>query len=186
MTDFIRAFSYIQAMKGINTCCDGEKSLKEDLPVLALEKENRIKMQPVLFLAIVILGAIEIVFISKSGQVPKSEKSADSQVLYDRANYINYSDLNFASSQKLGKTLLFFAATTWCSNCRAIDEEIKKRNAELPKDLTILKVDYDRNQAMKTKYGVTMQTTLILFDKKGNEIKRFIGTDFDNLLSNIN
>lgn len=106
-------------------------------------------------------------------------------ILYDRANYLDYSAQNFAQAKKHGKTLLFFAATTWCSNCLAIEEEIIKRNSELPKELTILKVDYDRDSDMKAKYGVTMQTTLILLDEDGNEIRRWIGTDFDNLLTNI-
>lgn len=107
------------------------------------------------------------------------------QILYDRINYLDYSDQTFSSSLKYGKTLLFFAATTWCSNCAEIDKEIKVRNSELPKDVTILKVDYDRDAAMKAKYAVTQQTTLILFDKNGKETKRWIGTDFNNLLANL-
>ncbi|MDQ3099612.1 MAG: thioredoxin family protein [bacterium] len=109
------------------------------------------------------------------------------QVLYDRVNYLDYSAQNFTSSQKYGKTLLFFAATTWCSNCAELDAEIKKKATELPSDITILKVDYDRDKEMKAKYGVTMQTTLVLLDKNGTEEKRWIGTgSFGDLLENIN
>ncbi len=108
------------------------------------------------------------------------------QVLYDHTNYLDYSEQNFASAKKLGRTVLFFAATTWCSNCVALDKEIKERVSELPKDITILKVDYDNDKETKAKYAVTMQTTLVLLDKNGKEIKRWIGTNFDELIENLN
>ena len=58
---------------------------------------------------------------------------------------------------------------------------------ELPSDSTILKVDYDKDKEMKAKYGVTMQTTLILLHMNDTEEKRWIGTgSFDDLLENIN
>jgi len=109
-----------------------------------------------------------------------------SKALYDRVQYLDYSEQNLLSSRKFGRTLLFFAATTWCSNCIIIDEDIKKRISEIPQDITILKVDYDNDHKMKAKYGVTMQTTLILLDNNGDEIKRWIGTSFDDLLENLN
>lgn len=109
-----------------------------------------------------------------------------SQVLYDRIQYLDYSEQNLLSSRKFGRTLLFFAATTWCSNCIIIDENIKKRISEIPQDITILKVDYDNDHKMKAKYAVTQQTTLILLDNTGKEIKRWIGTSFDDLLENLN
>lgn len=139
-----------------------------------------------IFLAIIILvGALYLKNTLNTPQELANASSDNSPILYDRANYLGYSEQNLAQAKKHGNTLLFFAATTWCSNCRAIEEEIIKRNAEIPLDLTILKVDYDRDSAMKTKYDVTLQTTLILLDQDGNEIKRWIGTDFDDLLANI-
>jgi len=118
-------------------------------------------------------------------QVTASETKKPSQILYNRVNYVDYSDQALSTARTYGRTLLFFAATTWCSNCKVIDEEIKKRNTELPTDITILKVDYDHDNKMKAKYGVTMQTTLILLDNNGNEIKRWIGTDFDDVIDNL-
>ncbi len=139
-----------------------------------------------IFLAIVILvGAFYLRDTLNAPQELANASSDNSLILYDRANYLGYSEQNSAQAKKHGNTLLFFAATMWCSNCRAIEEEIIKRNSEIPQDLTILKVDYDRDSAMKIKYGVTLQTTLILLDKEGKEIKRWIGTDFDDLIANI-
>lgn len=82
---------------------------------------------------------------------------------------------------------MFFAATTWCSNCVELEKGIKTHINELPKDITILKVDYDNDKETKATYAVTMQTTLVLLDKNGKEIKRWIGTgSFDDLMQNIN
>lgn len=139
----------------------------------------------ILIAIIVLVGAFYLKSVLNTPQELASASSDKSPILYDRANYLDYSQQNLAQAKKHGNTLLFFAATTWCSNCRAIEEEIIKRNSEIPQGLTILKVDYDRDSSMKTKYGVTLQTTLILLDEDGNEIKRWIGTDFDNLLTNI-
>ena len=51
--------------------------------------------------------------------------------------------------------------------------------------MTILKVDYDNDRAMKQKYGVTTQHTLIFLDKNGKEINRLIGIYFDTLLQGL-
>jgi len=124
---------------------------------------------------------------SKPKTNAEAPKASQSQVLYDRAQYLDYSEKNFASSQKTGRTLLFFAATTWCSNCVELEKQIKTHISELPNDITILKVDYDNDRETKAKYLVTMQTTLVLLDGNGDEIKRWIGTgSFDDLMENIN
>lgn len=136
-------------------------------------------MKPLNFLLIVFVAAVVGGLIFSKNKITNNQRP---QV----PNYLDYSEQNFALAKNSGRTVLFFAATTWCSNCKAIDEEIKKRNAELPKDITILKVDYDHDREMKTKYNVAMQTTLILLDKDGREEKRWIGTDFSDLIQNIN
>ncbi len=122
-----------------------------------------------------------------SQKITTASSEYPSRVLYDRTNYLDYSEQNFAASQKFGRTLLFFAATKWCSNCAALDAEIKKRNSELPKDITVLKVDYDSDRETKVKYAVTQQTTMVLLYKNGKEEKRWIGTgSFSDLIQNIN
>lgn len=140
----------------------------------------------IIFLVIIFGGFI---FFKDGLNKPKTVISASElsqpQILYDRINYLDYSEQSFLLAKKTGRTLFFFAATTWCSNCVALDKEIKARMIELPKDITILKVDYDNDKETKAKYSVTMQTTLILLDKNGKEIKRWIGTSFDDLIENI-
>lgn len=141
-----------------------------------------------LFLVVLFAGFIfyRDGFTKNQKNITVSAKSPP-QTYINRMQYLDYSAQNLASSEKFGKTVLFFAATTWCSNCAALDAEIKKRINELPPDVTILKVDYDNDKETNAKYGVTIQTTLVLLDNNEKEEKRWIGTgSFDDLMKNIN
>lgn len=89
----------------------------------------------------------------------------------------NYSDYSFEKLQSTSgnKAILFFAAS-WCPTCKALDLDIRNNISTIPANLAILKVDYDTSTALKTKYGVTYQHTLIQVDSSGNEIKRWFGS----------
>lgn len=118
-------------------------------------------------------------------QSSKSSTIANSRVLMDRLNYLDYSDQNLLPAQRKGRAVLFFAATVWCQTCSQLDKEIKERSQELPLDVTILKVDYDNDKVTKAKYGVITQHTLIQVDSDGKEVKRWIGGNFDALMQNL-
>ncbi len=118
-------------------------------------------------------------------QKTQTPAATTSKVLMDRLNYIEYSAQNLQNSYKSGRPVLFFAATLWCQTCSQLDKEIKERSAELPSDVTLLKVDYDNDKTTKAKYNVTTQHTLIQLDGSGKEVKRWIGGNFDALVQNI-
>ncbi len=62
---------------------------------------------------------------------------------------------------------------TWCGPCRLISpiiDEISKEN----KDLTVIKVDVDKHQALAGRYGIMSIPTLKVF-KKGKEEQTSIG-----------
>lgn len=107
------------------------------------------------------------------------------QLEFDLGSYVPYSSTSLAQAQERGVTVLFFAATKWCHTCSDLEQEIIARAAEIPGDVTILKVDYDNDSAMKSAYGVTVQHTLIALDSSGEEITRWIGLDLDELLSSL-
>jgi len=73
-----------------------------------------------------------------------------------------------------GTKILFFHAP-WCPQCRAIEASIKASN--IPEGVTIFKVDYDTNQTLRQKYGVTLQTTFVKVDDQGNLIEKFVAYD---------
>ncbi len=83
--------------------------------------------------------------------------------------YADYSDESLASAT--GETVLFFHAP-WCSQCRAIEADIKQQG--VPDGYTILKVDYDSNQALRQKYEVRLQTTFVKLDANNDAKSLFV------------
>jgi thiol-disulfide isomerase/thioredoxin len=101
---------------------------------------------------------------------PSSTAAANASDLPARAGaYVNYSSDVVAATP--GTKLLFFHAP-WCPQCRALDKDILA--AALPENVTIIKVDYDTHQDLRQKYGITIQTTLVRVDDKGDLIKKYV------------
>lgn len=97
--------------------------------------------------------------------------------------YKEYSEQAVADSA--GTDLLFFHAP-WCPQCRALEASIK--DTALPENVTVFKVDYDANQALRKKYGVTIQTTVVKVDSSGNLVKRYVAyqqPNFESLKVNL-
>lgn len=101
-------------------------------------------------------------------------------------HYVEYSGVTLAKARQNGTPVLFFAATTWCTTCSALDKELRERSVALPDNVTVLKIDYDNDRQTKTAYNVTTQHTMVLLDGKGNEQKRWIGGGFDTLVQQLN
>lgn len=85
-----------------------------------------------------------------------------------KGSYIDYSADLVASTK--GTKLLFFYAP-WCPQCRSLDASIKA--ATLPDNVTIFKVDYDSNQALRSTYGVTIQTTVVKVNDQGAKVDSY-------------
>lgn len=90
--------------------------------------------------------------------------------------YANYTPDSIASTK--GTKVLFFHAP-WCPQCRQLDASIKA--GPIPDNVTIFKVDYDSNQELRKKYGVTIQTTLVRVDDDGNLVKKYVAYDSPTL-----
>ena len=90
--------------------------------------------------------------------------------------------LSFAET---GDVVLFFRAS-WCPTCRALDGDIRGNLNSIPAGVMILDVNYDNSTALKQKYGVTYQHTLVQVDSKGNLIAKWRGSPtLAALLANI-
>ncbi len=88
--------------------------------------------------------------------------------------YEAYSSAKLANAAE-GDVVLFFRAS-WCPTCRTLDADIKANLKNIPAGVTVLDVDYDNSTALKAKYGVTYQHTLVQVDKDGNLIKKWSGS----------
>lgn len=76
------------------------------------------------------------------------------------------SEAQLADLAANGTTVVFFYAA-WCPNCRATVTELNARWDEVRPGLTLVIADYDKEQALKAKYGVTYQDTFVLLDASG-------------------
>jgi thioredoxin 1 len=110
-------------------------------------------------------------------------KKDDSAMMQKEGVYTAYSADSLTMAQK-GKTVLFFHAS-WCPSCRSTDADIAKNLSGIPSGVTILKTDYDKEVALKQKYGVTMQHTFVEVDSSGNMIQKWSGGDFAGIIAKI-
>lgn len=102
----------------------------------------------------------------------KGKSSNDEPIKSGRVSpgkYTDYSEKAVASAS--GTKLLFFHAP-WCPQCREIEASIQDRG--LPDNVTVFKVDYDSNQALRQKYGVTIQTTFVKIGADGSKIAGYV------------
>lgn len=90
-----------------------------------------------------------------------------------------YTDYSAAKVNQTGGTKILFFHASWCPQCRELDKSIKA--GAIPANVTIFKVDYDTNQVLRQKYGVTVQTTLVKIDDSGAMIKKYVAYDMPTL-----
>ncbi len=86
-----------------------------------------------------------------------------------QGTYTDYTEGAIASTK--GTKLLFFHAP-WCPQCRQVEASIQKDG--IPSGVTVFKIDYDSNQKLREKYGVTLQTTFVKVDDEGNKIASYV------------
>lgn len=132
----------------------------------------------VLVLLAVVVGALAYVAVmrgeshestNKPQQRQSVEAPTNTQMPASAGVYEPYDEAKLASTD--GDILLFFHAS-WCPQCRAIEKSIY--DGGLPDGVTVYKVDYDTNQALRQRYGVTLQTTFVKVDASGNKLASFV------------
>ena len=137
---------------------------------------KRLMIAVLVFLILIAGSIIFLLKTNKSDEVkqPTTVRSANSNTenATNNGNYLDYSPEAFSDAS--GTRLLFFYAS-WCPQCRSPDEDIKTQGT--PAGVTIFKVDYDTNQSLRQKYGVTLQTTIVKVDQEGKLVKKYVAYD---------
>jgi len=155
---------------------------------------NKKTLKIILGISLIIAGCVVYLAVSGNGKQAKKQAVVTSTVSDKPAStpanataedpasmpgkYVEYSSDVIASTK--GTKLLFFHAP-WCPQCRAIEADIKEDG--VPSGVTIIKVDYDTNQALRQKYGVTIQTTIVRVDDNGALVKKYVAYDEPTLNS---
>ncbi len=140
----------------------------------------------ILITSIILLAVLAffLPFIEKDAS-SFDNSNVNSNGYIDNLGYVNYSPAIKSFSNK--KNVLFFKAN-WCSTCTTADLNFQKelQNKSIPNYLTIYKVDFEKDVALKQKYGVTLQHTFVQVDNNGNELKKWIGSyTIDEVLKEI-
>lgn len=133
-------------------------------------------------IVILIIGALAyVIFVPKTSptntvdsppraQTPaKQSQPVEPETAEKTGEYKPYDATAVAKTN--GTKLLFFHAP-WCPQCRDIEASIEQEG--LPNDVTVFKVDYDSNQSLRQKYGITLQTTFVKVDAKGNKLASYV------------
>ncbi len=113
--------------------------------------------------------------VEATGDMMKDEMMKD-DMMKDEVSvgaYLPYEASKLAMAND-GDVVLFFRAS-WCPSCRTLDSDIKANLSAIPAGVTILDVDYDAATALKQKYGVTTQHTLVQVAADGSMITKWSG-----------
>lgn len=109
----------------------------------------------------------------------------DSSMMSKEGVYADYSVERVAAEQKAGRKVVLYFYAPWCPFCRAADADFRANPNKISPDVAVLKLDYDKETALKSKYGVTYQHTFVQIDDNGNEVTKWVSGDTDLLIKNI-
>lgn len=82
--------------------------------------------------------------------------------------------MTFAELTNSEKPVLVDFYADWCGPCRAMKPILEDLKAELGEQVSIFKIDVDKNPLISEQYGIRSIPTLILF-KKGSPVWRKSG-----------
>lgn len=155
---------------------------------------RHMKKTTTISLAIIGLIVIALVFVlaAQKANAPAADRSGEestqvpsnSQTTSQNGQYVEYDEAKLANSKDAN--YLFFHAP-WCSQCRAVEASIHA-GGKIPEGVIIYKLDYDSNQELRKKYGVTLQTTFVKVDSQGNFIDKYVAYDspsIDSVVENF-
>lgn len=142
---------------------------------------------------IIIVGIIILILVGgglfvvnkQSRNIEEAKMTADKSA----SRYVEYSKEIFDQAVNNRRVLFFYAS--WCPICRPADADFKQNSSKIPKDVTVLRVNYndpDTDQEEKDlakKYGITYQHTFVQIDAQGKELTKWTGGQTDELLNKI-
>ncbi len=80
----------------------------------------------------------------------------------------------FSELINTGKPVLVDFFATWCGPCKMLAPVLSEVKSEMGDDISIIKIDVDKNQPLATQYNVRGVPTMILF-KDGKQLWRQSG-----------
>ncbi len=137
------------------------------------------------FAVVVVAGAV---FVAQSLSDPLGRTDGagqSSSSLAASSAYGDYSPEAVSSASDGDKVVLFFHAQ-WCVTCKLLSDDISANIDRIPHDVRILVVDFDSQTALKQRYGVTLQHTLVQVTRDGGLVAKWnLSRTLDDLISRI-
>lgn len=98
-------------------------------------------------------------------------------------------DINQAmqKAKNTNKNIFVNFHADWCTYCHKMDDEVfssTEIKEKLTKNYVLLKINVDQNPELSTQFQTYSLPTIIILDSNGNEIKRIIGYQSAEQLSN--
>ncbi len=91
-------------------------------------------------------------------------------------SFLSLVDYQATASEYSGTRVVLFFNAAWCSTCKIARENFRANLSEIPGDLTIVEVDFDNSQELRTAHGVTIQHTFVQIDENGEGLKKWSGS----------
>ncbi len=127
---------------------------------------------------LLLIGLVVLLLVNNGGSDTQTGETGTQETA--ASSYVEWTDEEDFNGRADKQRWLFFYAS-WCPKCRTLDENIKDNLGKIPEDVVIFKVDYDKEDDLKRKYGVTVQTTVVSVDSDGEEIDSFTGGSSETL-----
>jgi len=111
---------------------------------------------------------------SSGTPVPGNSSTPPSDAAAPAGAYLSRAEYTQLAASRAGTKVVYFFHATWCPTCRATEEAIARDG--VPAGLTLVKVDFDSENDLRKKYGVTTQHTFVQVDASGAELAKWTGS----------
>ena len=89
--------------------------------------------------------------------------------------YLSKAEYTAQMASRVGTKVVYFFHAPWCPTCRATEKAIARDG--IPAGLTLVKVDFDSEDALRRQYGVTTQHTFVQVGLSGVELAKWTGSE---------
>jgi thiol-disulfide isomerase/thioredoxin len=93
-----------------------------------------------------------------------------------RGGYVTLADYRADQDAYAGSDVVLFFHAGWCPKCRETKENLLADPGSIPAGLAVVEVDFDAEQDLRGRYGVTVQHTFVQVDASGEQLAAWTGT----------
>lgn len=120
-----------------------------------------------------------------SEAMAKEDTMMKDDAMMSHGSYVSLADYTADKTKYADSQKVYFFHASWCPICQSIDKDIKADMSKLPKNVTLIKTDFDKETELRKKYGVTTQYTFVQVDNDGNQTAKWSATSLDDAIAGI-